>query len=209
MADLGSSIKELWIRSMEAIGNTASNIASNTRSRVDEMNLVNRRAEILKDFGNQAYALWQQGERFPEIMEQQLKELQKLDESLNDLRAERLAGVKVESEKPDQEENPAEIPSGEASTDSEAADDTLDIGEEEDHTLPVIEVESAEEPGADVNDAISTLFDKVPSSRDAAEKVTDVLDSLESGLKEFSNQIDQTIDGLSERLQEEKPKDSE
>ena len=98
MADIGSSLKNIWLKGMEAIGNTASNIASNTKSKVDEMNLVNRRAEILKDFGNQAYALFLKGEHFPEELDAQLRELVKLDEDLNDLRAERLAGVKASEE---------------------------------------------------------------------------------------------------------------
>ena len=65
MAEFGSNLKNIWMRGMEAIGNTASNIASNTRFKVDEMNLVNRRGEILKDFGAKAYALWQKGARQP------------------------------------------------------------------------------------------------------------------------------------------------
>ena len=73
MADFGSNMKKIWLKGMEAIGNTASNIASNTRSKVDEMNLVTRRSEILKEFGNQAYSLWQKGERFPEELEKQEK----------------------------------------------------------------------------------------------------------------------------------------
>ncbi len=98
MADLGAAVKGIWIKGMEAIGNAASNIATNTRSKVDEMNLMNRRTEILSDFGEKSYALWQKGERFPEELEEELDELQKLDERLNDLRAERLAGVKAAQE---------------------------------------------------------------------------------------------------------------
>ena len=95
MADLGASIKNIWLKSMEAIGNTASSIASSTKTKVDEMNMMNRRSEILKDFGDKAYVLWQKGESFPPELEEQLIELKKLDEQLNDLRAERLAGVKT------------------------------------------------------------------------------------------------------------------
>ncbi len=93
MADIGTNLKNIWMKGMEAIGNTASSIASNTRFKVDEMNLVNRRSEILKDFGLKAYTLWQKGAHFPEELEDQLRELGKLDEQLNDLRTERFAGV--------------------------------------------------------------------------------------------------------------------
>ena len=46
-SDLNNKMKKAWLKSMEAIGNTASNIADNTRYKVNEMNLVNRRREIL------------------------------------------------------------------------------------------------------------------------------------------------------------------
>ncbi len=206
MADLGASIKGLWIRSMEAIGNTASNIASNTRSKVDEMNLVNRRTEILKDFGNQAYALWQQGERFPEMLEIQLKELQKLDESLNDLRAERLAGVRVESGKTEAEEAPKdEAPAS-------VEENEVQAEEDDDSAVPVIQVETAEEQGEEsgnLSATIGNLFEKTPSVQEAADKVNGALDSLEEGLKGFSEQIDRSIDELAEQVEGKKPVDGE
>ena len=83
MAEIRKSLKGIWLKSMEAISNTASNIASNTKYKVDEMNIVNRRREILSDFGAQSYELWQKGEKFPEQLDAQLKELSELDEALN------------------------------------------------------------------------------------------------------------------------------
>lgn len=47
MADFSDKMKKAWLKSMEAIGNTAGNIASNTRYKVNEMTLLNRRREIL------------------------------------------------------------------------------------------------------------------------------------------------------------------
>lgn len=94
MAEIGKSLKGIWLKSMEAISNTASNIASNTKYKVDEMNIVNRRREILSSFGAQCYEMWQKGEHFPENLEDQLRELSELDEALNAIRVERVAGVK-------------------------------------------------------------------------------------------------------------------
>lgn len=37
MADFSDKMKKAWLKSMEAIGNTAGNIASNTRYKVNEM----------------------------------------------------------------------------------------------------------------------------------------------------------------------------
>ena len=72
MADIVKGLKSVWMRGMEAIGDTASNIANNTKYKVQEMNLINRRHEILSDFGTHAYALWQSGMKFPKELEKQL-----------------------------------------------------------------------------------------------------------------------------------------
>lgn len=93
MADFSDKMKKAWLKSMEAIGNTAGNIANNTRYKVNEMTLLNRRREILSDFGARAYDLWQKGEVFPEELAKQLEELSQVDIQLNALRMERLAGV--------------------------------------------------------------------------------------------------------------------
>lgn len=106
MAEIGKSLKGIWLKSMEAISNTASNIASNTKYKVDEMNLVNRRREILSNFSAQCYEMWQKGQSFPEPLEAQLKELSQLDEALNAIRVEKVAGVK--SEEPADQVQPAE-----------------------------------------------------------------------------------------------------
>ena len=237
MADIGASIKGIWLKGMEAIGNTASNIATNTKSKVDEMNLVNRRAEILKDFGNKAYALWLKGEHFPEELDAQLQELQKLDNQLNDLRAERLAGVKTEkdgsAEAVKETENTleaaaesvtetasevAETAEGAAYAAKEAIKDAAEATEESmedtveavEEAVPVIRVETpapAEKPITDMSSAINDLFDKVPSAEEAADKVNSALDSLQDGLKQFSDRIDDQIADLADQLDGGKPEE--
>lgn len=111
MADFSDKMKKAWLKSMEAIGNTAGNIASNTRYKVNEMTLLNRRREILSDFGARAYDLWQKGEVFPEELAQQLQELSQVDIQLNALRMERLAGVQA----PDEQEKAPEADNSSAS----------------------------------------------------------------------------------------------
>lgn len=108
MAEIKKSLKGIWLKSMEAISNTASNIASNTKYKVDEMNIVNRRREILSSFAAQCYEMWQKGEKFPEPLEALLQELNSLDEALNAIRVEKVAGVKSEEEPKENEEAPAE-----------------------------------------------------------------------------------------------------
>lgn len=219
MADLGTGIKGIWLKGMEAIGNAASSIASSTKSKVGEINLVNRRNEILKDFGNQAYVLWQKGARFPDELEVQLKELEKLDEQLNDLRAERLAGVKTEEGSDNQ-------PDGEDA--AESKEDSLPVSEEEteetaeidepgefsaenpENVVPVISTEQPDEapkPVSDLSSTISDLFESAPTAEEAAEKVNSALDSLEDGLKQFSQKIDDTLVEVSDQISDGKPED--
>ena len=220
MADLGSTLKGIWMKGMEAIGNTASNIANNTKSKVDEMNLVNRRTEILKDFGNKAYALWQKGEQFPEELANQLKELEKLDEQLNDLRADRLAVVKTSSEQdkksevisenqesmqPEEPDDTTDLETDEIDTDDQNESELADHPEmkQQEEAVPVIQVEKNTEensPVSGLNDAINDLFDKVPSVEQATDKVNDAIDSLENGLKQLSEDVDQKLDDLTEKL---------
>lgn len=199
MADLGASIKGIWLKGMEAIGNTASNIASSTKSKVDEMNLVNRRAEILKDFGNKAYALWQQGAKFPEELEKQLHELERLDETLNDLRAERLAGVKTNNTA----DETAEIDSVIAEKELNDIQNTDNSGSSENEAVPVIQSfdhsDLSEEKNG-LSDTISNLFDKVPSAKETAAKVNNVIDSLGNELNEFSDDLDRKIDDFAEKI---------
>lgn len=116
VADFSDKMKKAWLKSMEAIGNTAGNIADNTRYKVNEMNLLNRRREILSDFGSRAYALWQKGETFPEELARQLEELSQVDTQLNALRTERLAGIKTDAA-------PEETPAEEASTEEASTEE--------------------------------------------------------------------------------------
>ena len=59
MADRNSfrdKAKSIWLRGMKAVGNTAASIASNTRFKVDEMTLQNRRRELLGDVAGEIAA---------------------------------------------------------------------------------------------------------------------------------------------------------
>lgn len=106
MAEYPKGFKGIWMKGMEAIGDTATKIASNTRYKVNEMNMVNRRREILSDFGEKAYGLWKQGEQFPAELDALLKELSQLDAALDEIRAEKAAKAAAAAAKP--EEQPAE-----------------------------------------------------------------------------------------------------
>lgn len=142
MVEFGKNLKGIWLKGMEAISNTASSIASNTKYKVDEMNIVNRRREILSDFGAQAYELWQKGERFPEALETLLKELSTLDEELNAIRTEKLAGVKTDAA---EDAAPADEQQGAAEAEGDDDVPTLTVPEETEEIEAVPEAEAAQQ----------------------------------------------------------------
>ncbi len=230
MADLGKNLKSIWMKGMEAIGNTASNIASNTKYKVDEMNLLNRRREILSDFGAKAYAMWQKGEflDFPESLKRDLEELTRLDNQLVDMRAEHFGGEEaVDSEK--KNEGEAADPEKESPKDDESASAGIPEGEQ-DETVPVIEAETNQreseaeaddstEPissdslseipesleeinhqASSITEAINDLFDQIPSVDSMADKMNDTLDQMGNNLKKFSEDLDAHIQDLNDKL---------
>jgi len=213
MADFRSSIKGIWMKGMEAVGNAASSIASSTKSKVDEMNLVNRRTEILKDFGNRAYALWLKGEQFPEELASQLQELVKLDDQLNDLRAERLAGVKPETKQEEALDSDTDAAdTGDTDEQDKFTEDELsreedgDLQSDSDREAPVpvirIERPDEEKPAGGLSDAINDLFENNNPSDSTADQVNSALDSLEDGLKQFSEDTTRTAEDQADQLKD-------
>lgn len=164
--DIRERAKALWIRGMKAVGNTAANIANNTRYKVDEVTIQNRRREVFNDLAHKAYALWLKGESFPEPMVKMLDELKQLDEQLNDMRAEKYA---LTGKKPVD----AELPEAEAETEEEEEE------QEEEDEGPVIAENSF--VSAEIND----LFDDTPSVGKSAEKVNQTLEQLSGRIRSF------------------------
>jgi len=141
MSDIFASLKKTWMKGMEAVSNTASSMAQNTKQKVNLMNLENRRKEILEDFGMIAYELWQKGEIFPDALDKQLKELSLVDAELAEFKAKNApAEEPVEEPAPEEESAALEAP---------VMDMPEDVVQEEvDETpVPVMEIpeEEAEE----------------------------------------------------------------
>ena len=157
--------KALWIRGMKAIGNTAASIANNTRYKVDEVTIQNRRRELLNDMANKAYTLWLKGESFPEPLVRMLDELKQLDEQLNDMRAEKYAssGKMQPADADEQQEN------------IENEEET----EEEEEPLSI----SAED--TPVSTEINELFDGASSIGKTAQKVNSTLEQLSDRIRSF------------------------
>ena len=68
MADLGQNIRNMVMKGMEAIGNTANSIASNTKQKVDFYNLQGEKKELLNSIGSKIIELWKQGEKLPDAL---------------------------------------------------------------------------------------------------------------------------------------------
>ena len=91
--NFSSRVKITFLKGMEALGTSASNLASNAKLKVIEINLQNRRREILTDFSLQAFELWQKGVQLPDTLSEMLKELSDIEERLTVLRAQKYAKV--------------------------------------------------------------------------------------------------------------------
>ena len=213
MADIRSAVKNLWMKGMEAVGNTASNIASNTRFKVDEMNLLNRRKEILSDFGEKAYALWQKGESFPEELKILLAELEELDEKLNDMRAERFAVVSDGGN-----ESPDETADGASETSSEGEQSSAEAEAESDGTeacaeasrVMVEECEAAPEQDSSENDACADTTagndnDEPERQKDGetASEISEAIDELfeeTPPAEDMAMKVNSSLDAFDESL---------
>ena len=174
--------KLLWIKSMKTIGNTAANIANNTKFRVDEMTLQNRRRELSVDLSNTVYAMWLKGTEFPPELTKILEELQKLDDRLNDMRAE-----KYDQSNPSPARSENDESSAESSERMEETAGNNDVkGEEPDEEGELSEAITEASPF--LRTEIDGCFDHGTSVDKMAEKVNSSLDQLTDKIRSFSSE---------------------
>ena len=154
--------KQLWLKSMEAVGNMAASIANNTKYKVDEVTIQNRRRVVMNDLAGKTYSLWLKGVRFPDQLDKMLNELQLLDDQLSEMRAAKYASSnKLSSET-------------ETVQESESEEDA-----EQDIQLPDIN------PVSPVTTEINVLFDEKDSVGHMAEKVNSTLDQMSERIRSF------------------------
>lgn len=174
--DIRDRAKALWLRGMKAVGNTAASIANNTRYKVDEVTIQNRRREVLGDLANKAYALWLKGESFPQPMVRMLEEMKKLDEQLNDMRAEKYAAA--------------------VGIQPVGSETMADSGENSDYPEMTGEESEDEQPmpgnQSPVSTEINELFDNAPAVGRMAEKVNSSLDHMSECIRKFPTGTDET-----------------
>ncbi len=195
-SNIRDKAKLLWIKGMKTIGNTATNIANNTKYKVDEMTLQNRRRELGGDLSSAVYAMWMKGTEFPPELTRMLEEMQQLDERLNDMRAERYAQGKTAPSNRGDEEAETEV-SGQP--DDTAAEGVV-AAEEPDEETEVSNVITAAPPS--VLSEIEDCFDHEASVDKMAEKVNTSLDQLTDKIRSFAPETPEP-DG--KKTLEEKP----
>lgn len=160
-SNIREKAKSLWLKSMEAVGNTAANIASNTKYKVDEVTLQNRRRVVMNDLAGKTYSLWLKGTHFPDELSKMLNELQQLDDQLNDMRAAKYA-ASGRTERTD---------------DLSASSDTAANDEPQE---PVM-IETSFPVGEEIND----LFDHSDTVGKMAQKVNTSLDQMSDRIRSF------------------------
>ena len=94
MAEVRKKLRRAFVRGMETIGSTATGIANSARYKVDEMNMLNTRKELLGKVASEAYTLWQQGTSMPDEIAELLREISEIDRQLDVMRAEYIESVK-------------------------------------------------------------------------------------------------------------------
>ena len=203
MPDFGSTVKSLLSRGMEAVGNAASSLASSTRFKVDELNLNNKKSEILRGFGIRAYEMWKQGAQFPAELVALLEQVAEADAELERLRAERAAQsdsagsaeqapsapvIEVPEEPEPAAEPQVEAPQVKAPqpAPNPVAIELEEVPEEapaQDVTLPVIDMPETEEADAP-SEAYSSLqeaLDRVTAAgKQAGDTVDDIVEKLDN-----------------------------
>ena len=185
--------KLLWIKSMKTIGNTATNIANNTKYKVDEMTIQNRRRELSGDLSHVVYSLWLKGNEFPPELTKMLEEIQALDNQLNDMRAEKYAQgetattekgiIKNNSEDNDEtEETFGTEPATEKQPEEKMKKEEAGEATEEEETLDEVIIISSPSLQSEING----YFDDGTSVDKAAEKVNVSLNQLTDKIRAFS-----------------------
>lgn len=141
------------LKTMEALGTSAANLASNAKLKVNELTLETRRREILTDFSLQAFELWQKGVTLPDPLAGMLTELSDIESRLSVLRAQKYAKLNADG-----------AAKGRAKGDAQAADEA-----------PTLDTENVAPSAEQEGDAL----DAATEVADAATALTDAGDALQ------------------------------
>lgn len=220
MSDLGQNIKKFVSRGVEAIGNTASNLASNTRQKINTINLQNQKKELLEQLGTKAYSCWKNGGAFPEELKGIFLEILEIDELLQN-------GKKTDSPAVPSEINESPEPSEPEDTkvdhtedqpeDHSETDTPVSCPQEDEKVTAAQESNEAEKESVDtvteepeqkpadksvspLSSAINALFDDIPPVDKMADKVNSSLDEMGEQIRKFSSELSRQITDFADGL---------
>ena len=91
MANITGKIKTTWLKCMESIGQGAANMADNAKQKLGELNMENRRKDLLAELPNKVMQMWKDGVELPEELNGLLAELNGMEEEQSGLRSARAA----------------------------------------------------------------------------------------------------------------------
>ena len=99
-------LKLVWLRVIDVVGTCASELASNAKLKMKEINLETRKREIMTELSLKALEMWHGGHALPEPLNEMLQEYTELEEQLSILCAQRYATVATEVVESEHEEAP-------------------------------------------------------------------------------------------------------
>ena len=86
MGNLGYGVKTAFLKGLEALGKTASNLTDAAQHKLSEMNLENRRREVLASIPKCVMQMWKDGVELPEPLSDLLNELADVEQQLSAMR---------------------------------------------------------------------------------------------------------------------------
>lgn len=225
MSEFGGSLKNIVMKSIEAIGNKASDLAAGAKQKVGEYNLANEQKDVFSEIGSKVFELSKQGVAFPEELQEDLKKAAEIGAELDRIRAEKEAAEKAKQEAaekeagkteetPEQKELPEyreapviEMPRFDGPVAAEYA-------ARDDRDVPVIRVDDPDEKNGDgdfadcpMSAAINDLFEQMPPVDKMMDKVNSSLDELGENLKKFSDEFDKQLNDFSDQMMGTEKKD--
>lgn len=109
MGNLGYGVKTAFLKGLEALGKTASNLSDAAQHKLSEMNLENRRREVLASIPKCVMQLWQDGVELPEPLSDLLNELADVEQQLAAMRPQPKAAPAEEASAEEEVEEETEV----------------------------------------------------------------------------------------------------
>lgn len=225
MSEFGGSLKNIVMKSIEAIGNKASDLAAGAKQKVGEYNLANEQKDVFSEIGSKVFELSKQGVVFPEELQEDLKKAAEIGAELDRIRAEKEAAEKAKQETAKQEAEAAATDEKDKEAPEYREAPVIEMprfdgpvaaeyAARDDRDVPVIRGDDPDEKNGDgdfadcpMSAAINDLFEQIPPVDKMMDKVNSSLDELGENLKKFSDEFDKQLNDFSDQMMGTEKKD--